>query len=84
MVHPRRFQRPHHHGSYSMLTSSRLRKFRPTLDLLPTRLTPSDIVPVSPLDPVITGWVLPPATPDISPLDPVINGWVLPSATPTP
>ena len=67
-----------------MLSTLRTRRFQPRLDLLPTRLTPSTVIAVSPLDPVITGWVLPPSTPQISPLDPVITGWVLPSSAPSP
>ena len=67
-----------------MFSTLRTRRFQPCVDVLPTRLTPSGVVATSPLDPVITGWVLPPATPQISPLDPVITGWVLPPSTPNP
>jgi hypothetical protein len=58
-----------------MSTRARLRRFRPTLDCLPSRLAPS--TGGSPLDPTVDGWTPPPPTapPIVDPLAPTVDGW---------
>lgn len=57
-----------------MTTSSRGRRFRPSLDTLQDRITPTAMC-ISPMEPMVAGWpvVTPPDA--VSPMEPTVVGW---------
>jgi hypothetical protein len=58
------------------MTAMRSRRFRPTLDFLPTRIALSDVSGVvgTPMDPTLVGWGVDP-TVEVTPMDPCLVGW---------
>jgi hypothetical protein len=61
-----------------MFMSSKSRRFRPSLDVLPSRLAPSGGLEPCPMDPSFDPWTPPQAPTDSCPLDPSFDPWTAP------
>lgn len=63
-----------------MFVSSRARRFRPSIDVLPSRLAPSGGLEPCPMDPSFDPWTPPEAPCDSCPMDPSFDPWLPPNA----